>query len=610
MEKNIAQEEVINNIYGQTIVIACPGSGKTTTLLRRIHHMVEDENIDPNEILMITFTKAAAKEMSDRYKEKFGGNPGIIFSTIHALCFTILRQFKNYQYDDILTDAEEVIYKAISKISTINDKTQFVKDILMDISVVKNNNIDINKYEPKCCDNSELFIKIFKLYEKHKQEQNKVDFDDILLETYKLLKNNREILDIVKDRFGYIHVDEYQDTNFIQRDIIYLIAGNNGNLCVVGDDDQSIYAFRGARPEIMLNFKKDYPYAKEIYMSTNYRSCSDIIKYASNLIQKNKSRYDKDIIAFNKKRGSVRFDSFSNKSTEIEALGQMIQNLINKGVSPNNIAVLYRTNSQSVAVADKLISLNIPFQSNETIQSKYTHWMFKDIISYHKIATNTGTQNDFYRTVNHPNRYMSKINIKNCDLNLKDMYNALKNPYIEEWKNQKTMENIKKYLNLIKYLENQSPEKFTTILWKIGGYERYIEDYTEFRNENSNELFNIWNSYLSDITSKKFKTMDEWLLYANRYNIMFEKKQKEKNGICLSTMHKSKGLEWEYVFIIDCVEGTTPSDKSESISEIEEERRLFYVAMTRAKKVLYMMAHNSCGGKKTTISRFIKESLK
>lgn len=611
MLKNEAQEEVIHNVYGQTIVIACPGSGKTTTLLRRINYMIKDEHINPSEIVMITFTKAAADEMRERFAKNYGKNKGVLFCTIHAFCFMLLKKFGKYENDAVLTNASDIIFEQIKFNSKITDKMQFVADILTDISVIKNNGIKPSEFDIKCCDDKKMFLQMFKNYEKVKQEQGKLDFDDILIETYKMLKNNKEILDYVRDMYGYIHVDEYQDTNYLQRNIIYLIAGENGNLTVVGDDDQSIYAFRGARPEIMLNFKKDYPYAKEIYMSTNYRSDSDILKYAGNLIAFNKKRFKKDIIACSKNKGKIQHKSFETKEDEVSYVTSRIKQLIEKGINPNDIAILYRTNSQSIPYADGLMSQNIPFKCNESIVSKYSHWIFKDIASYYRMAHGRGTQSDYLNTVNHPQRYMSKVNVKKCKIEVDDMFRVLNNPNQEEWKNEKQLDNIIHYVSILKRLSSiDEPLKFLDYMLRLGDYGDFIDSYSEFRNMDSNDLLSVWRAYENDIKSKNIKTFADWSNYANRYNLMFNKQRNERNGVCLSTMHKSKGLEWKYVFIIDCVEGITPSKKAENIDDIEEERRLFYVAITRAKNDLTLCSFSSSGKTKSKLSRFIVECNK
>ena len=242
MEKNIAQEEVIRTVEGQLIVIACPGSGKTTTLVRRIHHMTTECQIDSGNILMITFTSAAAKEMKERYQKMYGKDE-VTFCTIHALCLAILRKFRSFTNDSILSDARGFFYDALRGNKKIN------------------------------AGDKEEFEELYQKYEEYKEQCNLIDFDDMLLQAYDCMKHDTGCLTWLREKYQYIQVDEYQDTNFLQRDIVYLLAGENGNLSVVGDDDQSIYGFRGARPEVMLKFQEQYPDAKLIRMNTNYRSC-------------------------------------------------------------------------------------------------------------------------------------------------------------------------------------------------------------------------------------------------------------------------------------------------------------------------------------------------
>lgn len=273
MLENKAQEEAIHTVNKQVLVIACPGSGKTTTLLRRIHYMVTEAGISAAQILMITFTKAAADEMNKRYVSMYGDNPGVTFATIHSLCFSIVKKYGKKNVS-VLSDIEIYNYfnYRVKYLDQINDKDNFVADVILDISVMKNNMISLSDYEPACTDNKELFASLYTGYEKYKEKESKVDFDDMLVMAKDILDNEPEVLLYLKNRYSYIQVDEYQDTNYIQRDIIYKLAGKEGNLAVVGDDDQSIYMFRGARPEIMLNFSKDYPECKVIHMSTNYRN--------------------------------------------------------------------------------------------------------------------------------------------------------------------------------------------------------------------------------------------------------------------------------------------------------------------------------------------------
>lgn len=609
MQKNEAQERIINEIDGQMIVIACPGSGKTTTLLRRIHNMIANYHIPDESILMITFTKAAAREMSMRYSRQYQFQHGVTFSTIHALCFSILKRYGGYETDSILPDPVDILFDLVKPLHQINDKGNFIKDALMDISVVKGNRIPLNQYQPQCCDDKKLFQQLFNAYEAKKEEIEKLDFDDILLKTYELLQEERDILDAVRDQFAYIHVDEYQDTNYLQRDIIYLLAGECGNLTVVGDDDQSIYGFRGARPEIMLNFKQAYPYAREIYMSTNYRSDCNIVTATSHLIRHNTMRFDKSIIASHREDGAIHHMISLTKQKEIESVCTEIERLIHNGVAPEEIAVLYRINAQSGMIAEELSDRGVPFFSNEPIANKYNHWMWRDIESYYKMANKLGRRADYLRTILHPNRFIPNINTHTVRFTAEAFIKQAYNPYQEDWKNQRTKENIQQYFQLLEYLAASEPQQFLQILKQEGGYMEYLLEYADFRNVPDYELVNNWMSYCSDLDRKNIRQFDDWFRYVSQYNLLIQNSNQSTAGVCLSTMHKSKGLEWKYVFLLDCIKDICPFIKAKTQEEVEEERRLFYVAATRAKEHLYVCSFRTAGARKIQESPFISELL-
>lgn len=369
MEKNNAQEEIIHTVNGQLLVVACPGSGKTTTLLRRIHYMINEAKIPAQQILMVTFSSAAAKEMKTRYQKKFGMD-AVTFSTIHSMCMSILKKFGGYTKESILSDPREYFYEVLRKQKGINDINEFITGLITEISVINNNSIDLNSYKPKCTKDKKLFLKLINGYQEYKEEFHLIDFDDMLQKAYEIMVNDKECLDFLRNKYRYIQVDEYQDTNLIQKDIIYLLAGQDGNLAVVGDDDQSIYAFRGAKPEIMLNFQKEYPKSKMVKMSTNYRSGKKIISEADRVIKSNTNRFQKDFIGFKPENGAVEYIVTEEKKDEILKIYSRIKKLLNDGENPADIAVLFRTNRQAEKMAAILFRNQIPFQSNEKIQSK------------------------------------------------------------------------------------------------------------------------------------------------------------------------------------------------------------------------------------------------
>ena len=604
MEKNLAQDEVIQKIEGQLIVVACPGSGKTTTLLRRIDHMVHGKGIAPEHILMITFTSAAAKEMRTRYERDYEKN-GVTFCTIHSLCMAILRKFRGLSNEAILVDASDFFFDALRFDNRINDKADFIKMLMTDISVVKNNFLDYRAYQPRCSKENELFQEMYEKYEEYKEQLGLIDFDDMLTLAYREMQDNKDCLDWLRERYRYIQVDEYQDTNYLQRDIVYLLAGDNGNLAVVGDDDQSIYGFRGARPDVMLQFKEHYSKAKEIKLSTNYRSSAKIIEHADQLIKKNKKRFSKQFLAFHKADGVVEEVRCDDRNKELYSVALKIKGLIKEGLAPTDIAVLYRTNQQAEAMAGIMQEAQIPFMSNEKIKSCYKHWMLEDVKSFKRLAEDTWQKKDLARVINQPQRFLIGNQYINCGLDMARMRKVASNIKVE-WKRNNAYDEITSFFYLLRLLKNNKPADFLAILERAGRYKKYLQEYADFRNENVEDLEWIWDKYKKDAAAHNDWT--DWGRYIIGYNMKLDEAQNQNNGVMLSTMHCSKGLEWKYVFIIDCVKGTCPHKNAETEEEIEEERRLFYVAMTRAKENLFLYSYKQKGrGGSVRISPFVVE---
>ena len=606
MLENKAQEEAIHTVNKQVLVIACPGSGKTTTLLRRIHYMVTEAGISAAQILMITFTKAAADEMNKRYVSMYGDNPGVTFATIHSLCFSIVKKYGKKNVS-VLSDIEIYNYfnYRVKYLDQINDKDNFVADVILDISVMKNNMISLSDYEPACTDNKELFSSLYTGYEEYKEKESKVDFDDMLVMAKDILDNEPEVLLYLKNRYSYIQVDEYQDTNYIQRDIIYKLAGKEGNLAVVGDDDQSIYMFRGARPEIMLNFSKDYPECKVIHMSTNYRSLKEIIKTADHVVKHNSQRFAKDFYGAREEKGKVFFRNYLNNTSQLGGVLHKVRELLDQGVKPEQIAILYRTNKESMPFAEYFMREKIPFQCNERLKSKYHHWIFQDIQAYWKLSRGKKDKISFQRILNHPNRYFYGKAFHSVDPNLSSLKQAVwEQKGGVHWQLQKGLENAETLFQHFKILNTFSkPEVFLNYLYKATGYNDYLKEYAKLRKLDVKELTVVWNNLLDE--AKLYGSWDAWGRYIVAYNRQLQQANKSKDGITLSTMHRAKGLEWDYVFIINCVDGTIPHSNAMTPEEIEEERRLFYVAMTRAKDFLYLSAYKEDG--KDISSPFIEE---
>lgn len=609
MLENKAQDEAIHTVDGQMLIIACPGSGKTTTLLRRINYMITEARINPTEILMITFTKAAADEMNKRYVSMFGENPGITFSTIHSLCFDIVKKYGKKTVD-IISEIEIYNYfnYRVRYIDQINDNDEFVADLILDISVMKNNMFSLSDYQPKCTEDKELFASLYTGYEKYKDAGSKIDFDDMLVMAKEVLDTNPEILLYLRSCYSYIQVDEYQDTNYIQRDIVYSLAGENGNLAVVGDDDQSIYMFRGAKPEIMLNFKKDYPNCKVIHMSTNYRSLQEIIQKADNLVQHNSQRFAKKFIGSREEKGKVIFRNYLNSTSQLGGVIHKIRSLLDEGIKPEQIAILYRTNKESMPFAEYFMNEKIPFQCNERLKSKYHHWIFQDIQAYQNLSRGRKDSVAFDRILNHPNRFFYGKAFQSVNPDIDSLNQAIyRQSGKAHWQIQKGLKNATELFRHLKVLSKLNPVEFINYLYRAVGYDEYLKQYADLRKLDKKELTDIWDNFHNE--AKLYGSWNEWGRHIMAYNKQLQQANKNKDGIMLSTMHRSKGLEWEYVFIINCINGTIPHTNATEFEDIEEERRLFYVAMTRAKDSLYLTAYKKDGegDKETNVSPFIEE---
>ena len=616
LKPNKAQDLAISTLMGPVILISCPGSGKTTTLVRRIHHMIES-GIDPDRILMVTFTNAAAAEMKIKYQKLFSVYaPSVHMMTIHSLCFNILRMEGIYTLDSLYSEQEkrDYFFNGLKRLSWVNDAWELSQSIMTEISIIKNNYIDIDTYIPTSCEKN-TFRKIMRSYEKRKETLGKIDFDDMLLKCLELLESDVRIRDRWQDRFDYIQCDEYQDTNRIQRDILYLLSGQHRNLCVVGDDDQSIYMFRGARPEIMLEFPEDFANACSISMSTNYRSGQSIVDMASRLIAMNRHRFPKDFIS---ERGSHGENGLSiykkckTHSTQMDFVMKTIKKRHAEGIPYHEMAIIFRTNKQARAPVSLLARDDLPFFTTETVSSVYDGWMFRGIAAYIRLATGTGSRDDMLYVLNRPNRFLQESAFVQCEYSTKSLLAAA--GYLrkdEEWKYRAAEKSIRTWMRNFGpgTLEmTDSPELvFEKLADPLGiDYDDYLLSYAKFRNFDEKEIQEEFKNLRKEASA--FDTIEEWLRYARSESIRIREAagKKDKSGVVITTMHKAKGLEWDTVFVIDVNENVIPhKNATGSIKEVEEERRLLYVAMTRAKNALYVL----CSGKESPFMKQMKAAL-
>ena len=592
MLKNEAQEKAIETLEGRVLIIACPGSGKTTTLIRRIHHLIET-GAEPRKILMVTFSKMAAEEMAARYEKLYGENPGVIFMTLHSLCFNILKREKGFTTSDVLRETEKrnFLFKTLKKMTKNGNIWELAFAVLTEISAIKNNYVDITKYKAQSCP-PDIFRRAYLAYENWKEENEKLDFDDMLLMTKDLLDQSPDTRERWKEKFQYIQCDEYQDTNCIQRDILYILSEDHENLCVVGDDDQAIYGFRGARSQIMMDFPKDFPDSCVIKMGTNYRSGSIIVERASSLIAMNKTRFEKDFVSqrgLDGFEGEYHYLSCRGQQDETKQFVESITERHAKGVPFSEMAALMRTNQQLRAPAAALLLKEIPFFSTETIQSIYEDWIFADIRAYCMLSAGKGTEHDLMQVLNHPSRYLKESAFRGAEYTKSSLVRCASYLSVDsEWKFEAAKKSIEKWMYAFgpgKVKLETSPATVFNLL-SLLGYEAYLVSYAKFRNIDPYEIREEYETLQAD--AKRCRTLKEWFAYAEEdiARVKELNAKKDREGVCLTTMHRSKGLEWRDVYVLGVSDGIVPHRNARTEQEIEEERRLLYVAMTRAKDFL------------------------
>ena len=609
---NHQQRMAVEHVDHPCLVLAGPGSGKTTVITHRTKKLIEEDGISPSNILVITFTKAAAMEMQQRFLQLMGGKRlPVSFGTFHAVYFQILKYAYNYRAENIIREEKkyEILRNIVHKTELdISDENEFVANLISEISNVKGEMLDVAYYYSKNCP-EEVFKKIFREYNDTLIRANLIDFDDMLVMCYELLTKRKDILKLWQDKYRYILIDEFQDINRVQYEVIRLLAKPQDNLFIVGDDDQSIYRFRGARPEIMLNFEKDYPEAKKIILDTNYRSTPEIVAAAGKLIRNNKKRFEKQIRAERENGSKPVILPFDNVYKECNYILEEIEQLIAKGLTYQDMAVLYRTNTNPRTLLEKLMEHNIPFCMKDVIPNLYDHFIAKDIIAYIHAAVDfrekgVMKRGDMLRLINRPKRYISRDVFPRAEVNLEDVKRFYQDKgYV--------LERISKLEYDLAMIRNMNPYAAIQYIRHGIGYEEYLTEYAEYRRMKPEELYDVLEE-LSE-AAKPYKTYREWFKKIEEYGEELKKqareRQEKKDGITLATMHSSKGLEYRAVFIIDANETITPHKKALLPEDIEEERRLFYVAVTRAKDWLYICHCRERYGKETDVSRFVEEMV-
>lgn len=601
---NPIQKKAIESSSGAVQLLAGPGSGKTFVITRRIRYLIETCGIDPSSILVITFTKAAAAEMQQRfYKLMDTGRPPVNFGTFHAVFYHILRQSGKYRRFTLIKETEK--RKLLIQILKLPQSQLFISDekinnLIRYISIIKNEGGNIDACKQDTFSQDEL-LKIYTQYNEFLIEFEKLDFDDMGLLCLRLFEENPDILKQWQQRYKYIMIDEFQDINPMQYQIIRKIAGMEPNIFIVGDDDQSIYGFRGAKPDIMRQFMEDYKNTAQLLLNVNYRCHEDIVHKSLRVININKNRYPKEISASHADGSGVIIKKYPNQENEYENLINKLKELKAAGDLEllSNTAIIYRTNHECSLLAEKLLLNKIPFVIKEVITSQYDHFVIKDILAYMEFAAGNRKRELFHLFMNRPLRYLKKDCSREREVTLKEV-----SAYYKDSVNMQNV--VYKLFGDIERIKTMRPYLAVNYIRKVIGYDNYLKDNYDVE---SVEKFIQMADDFQEFT-KKFKNFRELNDYISQCRKLIENKRSEKPdekscGVRLMTMHASKGLEFDTVILPDVNEGKIPSKQSDTPESIEEERRMFYVAMTRAKKNLYILYYSQKEGRDMP-SRFIE----
>ena len=605
MSLNKTQAKAVSHKDGPCLVLAGPGSGKTLTIVNRIKYLIEKCNVRPEEILVVTFTRFAAQEMKNRLCSLMGKkNLPVTAGTFHGIFYGILRCTYRMNGQNILSEEEkyQLLREVISRQEAeVFDEEDFISDIAAEIGKIKNNRLDVEEYVSEKC-SAETFREIYSQYEEERKRRRKIDFDDMLVLCYNLLSSRPEVLEGWQRKFRYILIDEFQDINRIQYDVIRLLALPQNNIFVVGDDDQAIYGFRGADSELMFQFRKDYPQADQILLGMNYRSTEYIVRNSLKVIRHNERRFEKQLEAYRKGGACLHVQELADPAEEAEYILDEIEKCISDGVRPEDIAVLFRIHTDAGPVAEALVERRIPFQMKEHLPNIYNHFIGKDIQAYFRLAMGERRRQDFLQVMNRPKRYIGRDSLAGRAVSFED----IRNHYCDkEW----MMDRIDQFEWDVKMLAKMAPYAAIQYIRKRIGYDDFLRDYAFSHNIPRTDLTDVIQEIAE--AARPYSTLEEWFRHVEEYTHILQEKQKKDNpeGVRLMTIHAAKGLEFHTVFILDANEGRIPYKKARTDAQTEEERRLFYVAMTRAREKLTVCYVKTKSGKETAPSRFVDELL-
>ena len=623
---NDKQYEAVVNTEGPCLVIAGAGSGKTKVLTHKIAYLIDEKGVLPWNILAITFTNKAANEMKERIEGLVGDvAKDIWMGTFHSVCVRILRRFIDrigFDSSFIIFDTSDqrTLIKACIKNIGLDDKMFTDRSVQSEISNAKNEMLEPDQYTLRANGDfrKEKIALVYEMYQKRLKENNAIDFDDIINYTIKILMDNPDVLEYYSDKFKYVLVDEYQDTNKSQFTLVTLLASKNGNITVVGDNDQGIYSFRGADISNILNFERDFPGTKIIKLEQNYRCTGNILKAANSVIKNNEVKYKKQLWTENDVGNLPKVYSAKNEYDEGTYIATQIEHLRREEkYNYSDFAILYRMNTQSRAIEDILRREAIPYKMVGGLKF-YERKEIKDIISYLRLAQNPSDNISLKRVINEPKRGIGKTSLDNIEKLAEDtgisMYEIIKNA--DQYGLNRVFLNSREFVNVIEELRNKKDDiKISELIKETlnkSGYTKALEEENtieaENRIENLDEFLTVAIEFEDESAENKLSDFLEGITLSSDIDNMEE----TDDSVTLMTLHSAKGLEFPVVFLVGMEEGIFPGYKSISEpKELEEERRLCYVGITRAKKNLFL----TCSKQRTIfgstscnpISRFLKE---
>ena len=612
------------------MVISCAGSGKTTVILERTARILKQTG-RPSRILVVTFSKAAATEMEQRFREKYGAG-GVRFATIHSICYSVLASTYGLKADAILKESErrqffrnvqeslmaggaeiaddfdefyQEITSVISRVASRADSSGMISraDGSRAVLRAEGGNILSN-----ICDDAEkrkMYQRILEEYTVYKKRNRKVDFDDMILLCYRCLKGNAQVLAYWQGIFDYVLIDEYQDTSALQAQIFFLLCKKHRNLCVVGDDDQAIYGFRGADSSIFLKFQQQYPDCRKIFMTVNYRSLPQIVRRSAAVIGHNGQRFAKEFQTVREGSGKIQIIRCGSDLKQVEAVLRGVDEAMKKGLALKEMAVLYRVKREAASLVNRLLLEGIPFYTRELPLDIHKGMVYQDVMAYYRLSNRIEMQGDLQRIINRPKRYLKQQLVRDCRLDRNQLYQACIRDAVLPREYDRINDTVNQFFLDLRNLKDLSPSSFLEYLDKDMGYVESLKEYAEYRKISSEEMERDYAALAAEV--KGFQNMAQWMAYVEETGS--KGFVPDENGLYLSTFHGAKGLEWKKVWILSADEKVTPYLKEGEYQDLEEERRLFYVAMTRARDELQILTTSGKDRGKRKMSRFVEEMM-